>query len=163
MALIRHESGFNPKAVSSARAAGLLQLMPGTARFAARQLLGERRKRLKLRHLFQPDRNLRIGARYFRYILDRVDGNVALAIAGYNAGPGAIRTWRNRWGHLDTDEFVEELPYREARGYTKQVLQAWGAYRYLYAAPGDADAGRVPVPERVRPVQDVALATPDLP
>ena len=54
-------------------------------------------------------------------------------------------------GHLDTDEFEEELPYRETHGYAKQVLQAWGTYCYLYGPPGDPEYRRLPLPRRARP------------
>ena len=150
LGVIRHESGFNPRAVSPAKAAGLMQLILPTARFVAGRLLKRRRPR-QARELFEPGHNLALGTRFLRYLLDRSDDNGALTMAGYNAGAGAMRTWRNRWGHLDTDELVEELPYREARGYTKQVLQAWGTYRYLYGPPGDPDYRRLPLPRKAGP------------
>ena len=74
-----------------------------------------------------------------------------LAVAAYNAGPGRVGRWLSQLGHLATDELVEELPFSEARGYTKQVLQAWGVYRYLYGEPGDEAARGLPLPRRVRP------------
>jgi len=150
LGVIRHESGFNPRAVSSAKAGGLMQLILPTARIVAGNLLGRRRPR-RVEDLFEPENNVALGTRFFRYLLERSDDNAALAAAGYNAGAGAMRTWRNRWGRLDTDEFVEELPYREAHGYTKQVLQAWGTYRYLYGPVGDADYRRLPLPRKAMP------------
>ena len=155
LGVMRHESGFNPRAVSRSKAAGLMQLILPTARIVAGNLLDQRRPR-RVEELFVPELNLQLGTRFLRYLLDRVDGNVALAVAGYNAGAGAIRTWRNRWGRLDTDEFVEELPYRETHGYTKQVLQAWGTYRYLYGPPGDPAYRRLPLPRKARPGSGLA-------
>jgi len=155
LAIMRHESGFNPRAVSSARAAGLIQVILPTAKMTAR-MMGERAPR-RLEQMFEPERNIRIGARYLRHVLEQVDGNAAMAAAGYNAGAGAARVWRDRWGHLDTDEVVEELPYREAHGYTKQVMETWGAYRYLYAPKDAPEARRIPLPTRVKPAQQAEI------
>ncbi len=158
---MRHESGFNPRAVSGASAAGLIQVILPTARMTAR-MIGERPPR-RLAEMYDPDRNIRIGTAYLKHVLDQVDGNAALAVAGYNAGAGAIRVWRARWGQLDTDEFVEELPYQEALGYTKQVMQAWGAYRYLYGPRGHEDARRIALPIRTKPAVEAEIgpvATP---
>ena len=162
LAIMRHESGFNPKAVSRSDAGGLMQLILPTARLVAKNLLGEAKPK-RLWQLFDPERNIRLGTRFFRHVLDKVGDNAALAAAGYNAGSGAIRTWRNRWGHLDTDELVEEIPYKQARGYTKQVVQAWGTYRYLYGPVGDERFRGVPLPRKVRPTADVALGGSDEP
>ena len=155
LAIMRHESGFSHRAVSSAKAAGLIQVILSTARMTARWM-GERPPR-RIEEMFEPDRNIRIGTRYFQHVLESVDGNAALAAAGYNAGAGAIRVWRDRWGHLDTDEFVEELPYREAHGYTKQVMQAWGTYRYLYAPRGADEARHLALPIRAKPAQQAEI------
>jgi soluble lytic murein transglycosylase len=155
LAIMRHESGFNARAVSGANAAGLIQVILPTAKMTARWM-GERPPR-RIAEMFEPDRNIRIGTRYLQHVLGTVDGNAALAVAGYNAGAGAIRVWRDRWGHLDTDEFVEELPYREAHGYTKQVMQSWGAYRYLYAPRGADEARRIVLPIRAKPAQQAEI------
>jgi hypothetical protein len=80
-ALIEIESGFNPKAVSPKGAIGLMQLMPATAaRYGVRNA----------RELFDPERNLDIGVRHLKDLLIAHEGNVALAMASYNAGSGAV-------------------------------------------------------------------------
>jgi soluble lytic murein transglycosylase-like protein len=86
-ALIEVESGFNPRAVSPKGAIGLMQLMPATA---ARYGVVNRLE------LFDPERNLDIGVRHLQHLLREHDGNLALAMASYNAGSGAVAKHGNR-------------------------------------------------------------------
>ncbi|MGB9791097.1 MAG: lytic transglycosylase domain-containing protein [Thermacetogeniaceae bacterium] len=97
-AVARAESGLNPRAVSPAGALGIMQLMPATARA------------LGVKDPFDPLQSIFGGARYLRYLLDRFGGDVRLALAAYNAGPGAVQ----RWGGVP--------PYRETREYVERVL-----------------------------------------
>jgi soluble lytic murein transglycosylase len=82
--------------------------------------------------------NVRLGARYLGELVRRFDGSVALALAAYNAGPTAVSRWMGARGGLDLDEFVEEIPVEETRGYVKRVLRSYAAYRLLYATPREA-------------------------
>jgi soluble lytic murein transglycosylase-like protein len=102
-AVIRAESGFNPRAVSSKGAQGLMQLMPGTA-----SILG-------VRNSFDPRQNIDGGVRHLRSLLDRFPDNLALAIAAYNAGEKAVTTHRGI------------PPYPETRDYVSKVLRFYGA------------------------------------
>lgn len=97
-AIIKAESGFNSKAVSPAGAAGLMQLMPGTARG------------LGVNDVFDVNQNIEGGAKYLKGLLDRFDGDKKLALAAYNAGPNAVK----KYGGVP--------PYRETQAYVKRVL-----------------------------------------
>lgn len=102
-AVARTESGLDPRATSPAGAAGLMQLMPATA-----QALG-------VADPYDPVANVRGGAIYLKELLARFGGDVALAVAAYNAGPGAVE----RFGGVP--------PYTETRRYVARVLEAYRA------------------------------------
>ncbi len=129
LSIMRQESAFNQRAVSSAGARGLLQLMPATARQVARQL---HLPRFKRRMLFDPEANIALGTRYFASQLRRYQGNRVLALAAYNAGPRRADRWQQRWPKLPMDEFIERIPFRATRLYVKLVLRNLMTYEYLY-------------------------------
>jgi len=82
--------------------------------------------------LFEPAKNLEAGSRFLSFLLERFDGSLALSIAGYNAGEGAVDRWLRERGNLELDEFLETIPYDETRNYTKRVLASTFAYSWLY-------------------------------
>jgi soluble lytic murein transglycosylase len=127
-AIVREESGFDPLMESFANAIGLTQLTaPPAARFA--QGLPHDAKALR-----DPAINVTIGARELGQLWNAYGGAAALAIAGYNAGEGAVNKWLKdpERCNLMLDEFVEAIPYDETRGYTKRVLASFFAYSWLY-------------------------------
>ena len=123
-ALIRQESEWHPGAVSSARAYGLMQVLPSTGR-----RLGAR----PASRLFDPEVNLRAGSRYLKSLLDSFDGKWEPALAAYNAGPSRAAAWLT-WGEFrEPAEFIETIPFTETRTYVQVVLRNAHIYRRLYS------------------------------
>ena len=128
-ALMREESALDPQALSWAGALGLTQLMPYTAKAVAQRLkIGK----LTPARLLEPEINIRIGSAYLGDLMRRFEGTFELALAGYNAGGGAVDRWRRDRPDLELDEWVEEIPIAETRGYVKRVLRSYNTYRLLY-------------------------------
>jgi len=116
--IARQESRFSPDIVSSAGAIGLMQLMPGTARWVAKQL---NRNDFRPTLIGDTELNTQFGAYYFKYWLERLDRMPALAAAAYNAGPGRAQAWRPSTS-LEGAIWVETIPFNETRDYVKKVL-----------------------------------------
>ncbi|HLJ59021.1 MAG TPA: transglycosylase SLT domain-containing protein [bacterium] len=126
--VMREESRFDPSAVSPAGAYGLMQLMPGTAKSAARTVgvappdLGK---------LTDAQTNVLLGAVVLAELLKQF-GRADLAVAAYNAGPEAVKRWQGQRAAADAATFDETIPYPETRAYVKVVLQSAAMYRWLY-------------------------------
>jgi len=131
-ALMREESALDPRALSWAGAVGLTQLMLPTAREVARVL---RLKSPTVERLQDPATSIQLGSAYLAGLLHRFDGNVAYALASYNAGASAVQRWRSARPNLDLDAWVEEIPLSETRGYVKRVVRSWNTYRLLAGRP----------------------------
>lgn len=140
-AVAREESAFNPRAVSPARAYGLIQLMRPTAREHAKRLgLPSHPAALK-----RPEVNLRIGAQFIRFLWSRYKKNPAVVPAAYNAGHGAAERWMRARPHMPLDEWVENIPYGETRRYTRRVLQTYGIYQFLETGKLPRLAKKLPI------------------
>jgi soluble lytic murein transglycosylase len=127
--LVRQESVFEPQARSRAGALGLTQLMPATAKSLARSVL---RARYRTAFLYDPGVNARLGAAYFRQLLDRFGGKPVFALAAYNGGPTRMaRVLRENPGRED-DEIFESHPAYETRDYVRRVMLYAESYRELY-------------------------------
>jgi soluble lytic murein transglycosylase len=136
-ALIAQESAFVPDIRSSARATGLMQLMPATADRYARRLALPRPATLT-----DPALNIRLGTAYFADLV-REFGDVHLALASYNAGESRVRRWLAERSGLRADEFIDDIPFPETQNYVKKILGAADNYRRIYrdgpALPVDSD------------------------
>ena len=133
-AVAREESSFDPGAVSSANAYGLIQLISSTAKAYGRPM--------GLPHdpgsLKTPEVNLRIGTNFMRDLFQRYAQNPALVPAAYNAGSGNAERWLRERPTMQLDEWIEAIPYFETRRYSRRVLQTYGVYSWL-------DEGILPV------------------
>lgn len=123
--LIRQESRFVSHARSHAGASGLMQVMPATAKWIAKRLGLSRSYRPHM--ITQLDTNLQFGTHYLRYTLDRMDGQVLMATAAYNAGPGRPKRWAAS-RPLEGAIYAEGIPFTETRDYVKKVMS--NAYFY---------------------------------
>jgi soluble lytic murein transglycosylase len=131
-AVMRQESGFDPDAVSSAHAVGLMQIMPDTARPVAEELVLPRDDA----RLTSPPYAIRVGAHVLRKLLDQFHGSVPLAVAAYNCGAESVDRWASRAPAMQLDTFVERIPFRETREYVARVMG--NLARYAYLAQGEA-------------------------
>ena len=100
-AIVKVESDFNPYALSSKGAMGLMQLMPQTA------------VDMNVKNSFNPHENIDGGVKYLKYLMDRYEGNLSLALAAYNSGETAVK----RWGTVP--------PFRETQNYVKRILKLY--------------------------------------
>lgn len=125
-ALMRQESRFEPEIVSVAEAIGLMQVIPETAEWVAGQI------NLKNYNLKNPIDNIKIGTWYLDYTHREYQNNSLLAIASYNAGPGAVAEWVQEFGGIDSDQFIERIPYPETKGYVTSVLENYWNYLRIY-------------------------------
>ncbi len=130
LALVRQESFFDPRAESPAGALGLTQVLPSTGRSIADDL---NLIDFSVDQLLQAEINLRFGAYYLAEQLVGFDGELYLAFAAYNAGPGAAIRWRDTPGASDGDVFLEAVEFRETQLYIQFVAENYAIYRYLYA------------------------------
>jgi soluble lytic murein transglycosylase len=124
---MRQESRFEAQIRSRSGAIGLMQIMPDTGSWIASK------KGVNSYNLDRPEDNINFGTWYLDYTHSRFGDNTMLAIASYNAGPGAIGRWVESRGLGDPDEFVNNIPYDETRDYVSKVLGNYWNYLRLYS------------------------------
>lgn len=125
-AVIREESRFDTRAVSRTGAVGLTQLMPETAAEVIR------RRRMEKGELTDPQLNISLGLWYLEHLAGRLEGNLPLAAAAYNAGITRVRRWK-AGTQLPLDLMIETFAFAETRGYVKKVLSSYLMYEVLYS------------------------------
>ena len=130
IAVMKHESGFEPSALSHSGAVGLMQLMPETAEWIATQLDEEAIDDVK--RLYEPELNIRYGVWYLADLEQEFDGNDVLALAAYNAGRGNVWHWIELYGWTHDFADVDQIPYSETRDYVRRVLDSRLKYRAFY-------------------------------
>lgn len=147
-AIARQESAFNPRAISTAGARGLMQLMPATAKRTAQRFgVGFDLKRL----IEDPSYNAKIGSAHLGELMEDWKGSYILAFASYNAGGGNVIKWIRTYGDprkpdVDEVDWVERIPFYETRNYVQRVLENLRVYRQRLndkptpAVPATADA-----------------------
>jgi soluble lytic murein transglycosylase len=141
LAVIRTESAFNKDARSSAGALGLMQLMPATGRVTARK------HRIPLpgsRHLYEADRNIRIGSAYLKQVMEQYDDNVVLASAAYNAGPHRVQRWLPEQQEQPAENWIAAIPFSETRNYVQRILAYAAIYDWRMERPVTSLEQRMP-------------------
>lgn len=136
-AIVYRESMFDQKALSSAGARGLMQLMPATAKMMSKK----KGLNYRLDKLTEDPRfNLTLGSVYLESLVNNYGGFYPMAIAAYNAGPGRVREWIDtfgdpRKGEIDIIEWVENIPIYETRNYVQRVMESYYIYRIRLNQP----------------------------
>lgn len=127
--IIKAESNFNKDAKSSSGAQGLMQLMESTATEMANKI---EEPLIKQEDLFQPEKNIMIGTRYYSELLNLYDGNMLLALTAYNAGIGNVNKWIEN-GIIKSDgSDIENIPYKETNMYVRKIIRNYTIYQNIY-------------------------------
>ena len=153
--LMRQESRFIMDLRSQAGASGLMQLMPATARYVARKLNA---RDFTSARVNERDVNLQLGTAYLKMVLDDLEGDVVLATAAYNAGPGRPRAWRSTLVRpVEGAIFAETIPFDETRDYVKKVMSNTTLYARVFETKAPS------LKARLGTIAPKAAGTTDLP
>jgi soluble lytic murein transglycosylase len=123
--IIKAESGFDSKAISSRNAKGLMQIMDSTGEWAAEKI---RIEDFDSSMLLEPQTNIRIGCWYISKLLNQYDQNVELALTAYNAGSGNVSKWLKDIGISSNGKTLDRIPFTETENYVKKIKR----YNYMY-------------------------------
>ena len=128
---MREESHFNPKALSSSKAMGLMQLMPATAKHVAWKKNIELKKK---EDIYNPELNTLLGTLYLGGLSERFKSELIYTAGSYNAGPHNMLKWIKRWKGKSLDAFVEQIPFNETKNYVKRVYLSYKLYKQIYSS-----------------------------
>lgn len=125
LSLIKEESHFNQNIISPVGAVGLMQIMPSTAHMMANVYYSKD-------ELKNPDLNIKLGTKYFSYLMEEFLNNEPLCVLSYNSGPNSVKKWLKNNPNLAFDILVENIPYKETKSYIKKVYGAYWNYLLTY-------------------------------
>ena len=135
-AVILAESSYDPHAVSSSNAQGLMQLLPSTAEWIA----GKFDETYTEGDLFDPDVNLRYGCWYLGFLMKRYNGDKRLSSAAYHAGQGTVDKWLQTPEYAPDGRTLTTIPFKTTDTYVQRVLKYYEKYVELYKTAGDTAA-----------------------
>lgn len=128
-AVIKTESNYKSRALSSKNAYGLMQITPDTAEWAAKQMKLDDYKNEKL---FDPDYNINMGCWYLDNLKKEFNGNIDLVLAAYNGGRGNVEKWLADSEHSKDGVSLHYIPFKETDKYIKRVKVNYNIYKFLY-------------------------------
>ena len=129
MGIISSESGFDTEARSHKDAYGLMQLKEETALWCVENLdTGVAKEDIN-----KPESNIKIGCAYMRYLMDSFNGDMVVAIAAYNAGPGNVENWLNDPRYSNGDGDLRKIPFGETASYVSKVQKRAKIYKKIYS------------------------------
>lgn len=129
LSIIKAESNFNKDAKSSSGAQGLMQLMEATATEMEEKI---DEPSLEQESLFNPEKNIMIGTKYYSELLNRYEGNILLALTAYNAGIGNVYNWIQSGIIKEDGSDIENIPYKETNMYVRKILNNYKMYQEIY-------------------------------
>lgn len=128
-AVIKTESNFKVDATSSSNAIGLMQLMENTALEVSNNI---NEKINSKEELYNPEINIKLGAKYLSELLERYDNNLNMTLAAYNAGIGNVTDWVKK-GIIKADgSDIENIPFKETNNYVRKILRDYKMYKKIY-------------------------------
>lgn len=125
--IIKAESNFNKDAKSTSKAKGLMQVMDSTAIEIANKI----DEPIMEETLYDPEKNIMIGTKYYSELLKLYNGNTLLALTAYNAGIGTVKEWIQNGIIKEDGSDIENIPYKETNMYVRKIIRNYKIYQYL--------------------------------
>ncbi|MEW5767017.1 MAG: tetratricopeptide repeat protein [bacterium] len=127
-AVIREESRFGTGSTSWANAQGLMQIIPSTGQWIAKELGFES---FRNEQIYEPERNIQMGCFYLAHLLQAYNNNLVYALAAYNGGSGNVSRWQT--SSTDVDEFMFNITFPETERYVEKIVESYNAYKRIYS------------------------------